>query len=117
MDALVTHLEANVPWGARVTVTRGASGHPFALDTTGSAYDAYRTGFNHAYGRSPVEFGVGGTIPFVKAFSDAYPDASILLTGALDPDGAAHAPNESLHLGELRNATLTEAVALREMAP
>ena len=53
----------------------------------------------------------------MKAFADAYPNASILLTGALDPDGAAHAPNESLHLGELRNATLTEAVALREMAP
>ena len=116
MDALVAHLEANVLWGAQVTVTRGASGHPFALDTTGRFYDAFRTGFQHAYGRAPVDIGVGGTIPFVKAFSDAYPDASILLTGASDPMSAPHGPNESLHLGELRNSTLAQAVALREMA-
>ena len=115
MDALVGHLEDNVPWGARVAVTRGASGHPFSLDTTGPAYDAFRSGFMHAYGRLPVEFGVGGTIPFVKAFSDAYPQASILLTGASDPTSGIHGPNESLHLGELRRSTLAEAVALREM--
>ena len=36
MRALVEHLEANVPWGARIKVTPGASAHPFALDTTGS---------------------------------------------------------------------------------
>lgn len=117
MDALVTHLEANVPWGAHVKVTRGASGHPFALDTTGAAYDAFRSGFEHAYGRPAVEIGVGGTIPFVKAFSDAYPAAAILLTGASDPMSRPHGPNESLHLGELRNSALAEAVALREMAP
>ena len=29
---------------------------------------------------------------------------------------APHGPNESLHLGELRNSTLAQAVALREMA-
>lgn len=115
MEALVTHLERAVPWGARVTVTPGSSGHPFALDTTGSAYDAFRAGFRHAYGRDPVDAGVGGTIPFVKAFSDAYPDASILLTGAGDPTSAAHGPNESLDLGELRKSTIAEAVALRGM--
>lgn len=116
MDALVAHLEANVPWGATVSVKRGAGGHPFALDTTGEAYDAFRTGFTHAYGRAPVDIGVGGTIPFVKAFSDAYPQASILLTGASDPTSGPHGPNESLDLEELRMSTIAEALALREMA-
>jgi len=116
MDALVAHLESNVPWGAQVTVTRGSSGHPFALDTTGPAYDAFRTGFQHAHGRAPVDIGVGGSIPFVKAFSDAYPNADILLTGAADPMSSIHGPNESLHLGELRDSTLAQVVALREMS-
>ena len=45
MDALVAHLESNIPWGANVTVTRGAGAHPYTLDTTGPAYDAFRAGF------------------------------------------------------------------------
>ena len=117
MAALVAHLEGSVPWGAAVTVTPGSSGHPFELDTTGPAYDAFRAGFQHAWGRQPVDVGVGGSIPFVKAFSDAYPSASILLTGAGDPTSGPHGPNESVDLEELRRSALAEAVALHELAP
>ena len=38
-----------------------------------------------AWGRDPVDIGVGGTIPFVSAFADSYPDAHILLTGQRTP--------------------------------
>ena len=116
MKALLSHLERAVPWGAAVEVVPGAAAPPVSLDTTGSAYDAFRTGFRRAYGLDPVDKGVGGSIPFVKAFSDAFPDADLLLTGASDPAAYIHGPNESLDLGELHRSALAEAVALRVMA-
>ncbi len=64
-------------------------------------------------GTDPVTMGVGGSIPFVAAFTERYPEATILLTGSADPTSAAHGPNESQHLDELRRSVLAEAVALR----
>lgn len=116
MDALVGHLESHAPWGARVTVTRGASGHAFALDTSGSAYDAFRAAFEAAWETPAVEMGVGGSIPFVAAFSETYPDAAILLTGAADPTSGVHGPNESVSLDDLRKSMLAEAIALQLLA-
>jgi len=116
MDALVEHLETHIPWGARVGVARGASAHPFAVKAEGSVYDAARVAFQDAWGTAPVEIGMGGTIPFVSAFSEAYPGASILLTGVGDPDSRAHGANESLDLGELGRGSLAEALLLRNLA-
>jgi acetylornithine deacetylase/succinyl-diaminopimelate desuccinylase-like protein len=112
MDALAHHLEDNVPWGAAVTVTPGSAGDAFALATAGPAYDAFRAGMRSAWEREPVEIGVGGSIPFVGAFAEAYPEAAILITGVADPLSAAHGPNESLDLGELRRGLAAEAIAL-----
>jgi acetylornithine deacetylase/succinyl-diaminopimelate desuccinylase-like protein len=116
MDALAGHLEGHAPWGARVTVTRGASGDAHRLDTTGPAYDAFRTAFAEAWGAETIEVGVGGSIPFVAALSEIFPDASILLTGVGDPSSRWHGPNESQDLEELRRGIIAEAIALRLLA-
>lgn len=116
MDALIAHLEANVPWGAAVTVTPGAAGDAIALDARGPAYDAYRAAFAAAWGTATAEIGVGGSIPFVSAFQAAYPNATILLTGVADPTSRTHGPDESLDLGEFRRGILAEAIALRLIA-
>jgi acetylornithine deacetylase/succinyl-diaminopimelate desuccinylase-like protein len=116
MDALQSHLESHAPWGARVTVTRGAQGEAFALETEGPATEAFREAFRHAWGTEGVSMGVGGSIPFVAAFNDAFPDAHILLTGVVDPAAGLHAPDESVHLDELRRAALAETIALRLLA-
>jgi len=116
MDALIGHLEANVPWGAEVTLTRGASGRPFALTTEGPRFDTFRSAMREAWGTEPVNMGVGGSIPFVAAFSEAYPDATIVLTGVQEPESRIHAADESLDLEELRKAVLAEAIVLQELA-
>jgi acetylornithine deacetylase/succinyl-diaminopimelate desuccinylase-like protein len=116
MDALVDHLENNAPWGAEVTVQRGSSGDAYALATDGPAYDAWRRACATAWGRETVEIGVGGSIPFVAAFSEAYPEAEILLVGAMDHRSNAHGPNESVDLGDLRRTAVAEAIALRLLA-
>jgi len=116
MAALVRHLETNAPWGARVTVTPGASAWPFAVDARGPVFDAARRAFREGWGADPVDIGAGGTIPFVKAFADAFPEAAILLVGVEDPDGRAHGANESLLLEDFRKGCVAEAVLLREVA-
>lgn len=116
MDALASHLEANVPWGADVRIENGSAGDAIALDAAGPAYDAFRAAFREAWGRDTIEIGVGGSIPFVAAFQEAYPQAAILLTGVGDPTSGAHGPDESQDLDELQRGVLAEAVALRLFA-
>ncbi len=115
MRALADHLTKRAPWGAQVTVTPGSSGHAFTLRTGGPGYAAFATGFRRAWDREPVEVGQGGSIPFVAAFSNAFPAAEILLTGVADENSRAHGPDESLDLGELRRGCLAEAIALVEL--
>ncbi len=116
LDALEAHLVANAPWGAEVAVTRGAAGAPIAITTDGAAFDAWRAGFEAAWGVPSVEMGEGGSIPFVAEFQKAYPGAAILLTGVADPTSRPHGPDESLDLADLRNGILAEAIALRVLA-
>ncbi len=112
MAALSDHLVSRAPWGAQVTVTPGSSGQAFSLETGGPGYAAFTRGFREAWNQEPVEVGQGGSIPFVAAFSSAFPDAEILLTGVGDEQSRAHGPDESLDLEELRRGCLAEAIAL-----
>jgi acetylornithine deacetylase/succinyl-diaminopimelate desuccinylase-like protein len=116
MDALVGHLEGNVPWGAELTIKRGAAARPFAEKAEGPAFDAVRRAFGEAYGNDVVEIGMGGTIPLVAAIHDAFPEAQILLTGAADPDCRAHSEDESLDLADLESSALGHALLLRYLA-
>jgi acetylornithine deacetylase/succinyl-diaminopimelate desuccinylase-like protein len=115
-DALVAHIEAAVPWGAEIVVTAGALGDAFALDTSDDASVIFKEAFRIAYGNDTVEMGEGGSIPFVAAFENAYPQASILLTGVMDPTSQIHGPNESQDLADLEHGILGEAIALRMLA-
>lgn len=50
LDALRRHLETHAPWGAKVTVTPGDVGQPYAIDASGPVYDAARRAFGRAWG-------------------------------------------------------------------
>jgi acetylornithine deacetylase/succinyl-diaminopimelate desuccinylase-like protein len=116
LAALKGHLEASVPWGAEITVTPGALGDAFELDASDDASVTFKEALGIAYANDAVEMGVGGSIPFVAAFEEAYPKASILLTGVMDPTSQIHAPNESQSLSDLESGILGEAIALRMLA-
>ena len=112
LDALRRHLEQHTPWGAKVTVTTGDVGQPYAIDASGPVYDAARAAFRQAWGTDPVDMGMGGSIPFIAEFAAAFPDATILVTGVEDPRTQAHSINESLDLGVLERAAVAEALLL-----
>jgi acetylornithine deacetylase/succinyl-diaminopimelate desuccinylase-like protein len=109
------HLEEHTPWGARVEVTLDDQGAGFDADADGPVYDQARAAFTDAWGVQPVDIGVGGSIPFVAAFAERFPDAAILVTGVEDPDTRAHGANESLHLGEFEKVCVAEAVLLARL--
>ncbi len=117
MRLVEDHLRKHVPWGAQLTFTEGEMGQPTQIDATGPAYDAARAAFKEAWdGVDPVDMGVGGSIPFIAAFTDAFPQASVLVTGVEDPDTRAHGANEGLHLKEFERVCLAEALLLSSLA-
>ncbi|MEB4211288.1 dipeptidase [Mycobacterium sp. 94-17] len=116
LDALTDHLHRHAPWGAHVRVTRGDIGESYAIDATGSVYDAARDAFRRGWGTDPIDMGMGGSIPFIAEFAEAFPQAKILVTGVEDPATQAHSINESLHLGVLERAAVAEALLLANLA-
>lgn len=115
-DALVTHLETHAPWGAEVTVTRESRGEAFVASAAGPAYQAMRAALGGAWGRSAIDIGVGGSIPFLFDFARIFPRAALLVTGVGDPASNPHSEDESLDLRELERGCLAEAVFLGLMA-
>lgn len=116
LDALTAHLQSHAPWGAHVSVTRGDLGEPYAIEASGDVYDAARAAFRRAWGAEPIDMGMGGSIPFIAEFAAAFPQAKILVTGVEDPGTQAHSINESLHLGVLERAAISEALLLANLA-
>jgi cysteinylglycine-S-conjugate dipeptidase len=112
---LADHLRANAPWGVRVDIDSDDEGSGFRADANGPVYDQARAAFTDAWGVAPVDVGIGGSIPFVAAFAEKFPDAGILVTGVEEPDTRAHGANESLHLGEFGRVCLAEAVLLERL--
>ncbi|MEV0890107.1 dipeptidase [Promicromonospora sp. NPDC050262] len=113
--ALATHVAKHAPFGAQVTWRSGEQGKPFLAPGDTAAMRAARAAFTEAWGTPPVDVGVGGSIPFIADLLEIFPDAAILVTGVEDPDSRAHGANESVHLGELQNVVLAEALLLTKI--
>jgi acetylornithine deacetylase/succinyl-diaminopimelate desuccinylase-like protein len=106
-----TVLERDPPYGATVTFnpessTGGWNASAFAPWFEQSMQRASR----HVYGRDPVYFGGGGTIPFLRMLGERFPDTQFFVTGVLGPQSNAHGPNEFLHIDYATR--LTECVSL-----
>ncbi|MFF1880356.1 dipeptidase [Pseudarthrobacter sp. NPDC058196] len=115
MEAVRRHVEANAPFGAKVVFTPGEAGNPFRTDTSSAAASLAMWALGEAWGVPAVETGIGGSIPFIADLTEVYPDVQILVTGVEDPDSRAHSANESLHIGDFRNAVLAEALMLARL--
>lgn len=114
--AVEEHLRTRAPWGAEVTVSFPKAGEPHLISASGSAFEAFRRACVDTWGRGPVESGSGGSLPLVAELATAFPDAELLLTGVSDPDSRPHCENESVHLDDLRNCCLNEAILLGHLA-
>ncbi len=92
-------LEADPPYGARVTFRPDSAGSgwdaPPLAAWLGGAVERASLAF---FGQPPMFKGVGGSIPFMSMLGERFPQAQFLVTGVLGPGSNAHGPNEFLHL-------------------
>lgn len=109
---LRAHLEANLPFGAKLTYGESELGKPFAQPDGGWAKELAEQALGAAWGTKSVNIGVGGSIPFIADLTEVFPQAQILVTGVEDPDSRAHSPNESVDLAMLQKAMVAEAIFL-----
>jgi acetylornithine deacetylase/succinyl-diaminopimelate desuccinylase-like protein len=92
-------LEKDPPYGAKVVFegeksSTGWDAPPLA-QWLSSAVDRASRSF---FGKPPMAFGEGGTIPFMGMLGEKFPEAQFLITGVLGPGSNAHGPNEFLHV-------------------
>ena len=114
--AVIRHLQAAKPFGIPLQVSGGDTGNGFAAATTGPAYQAAFAAFETAWGSEPKLIGTGGSIPLVKALSEAAPEAEILLYGTTDGFANIHGPNERVLVDEFEKVVLAETLFFQEYA-
>lgn len=112
LNLLRSHLEANLPFGAKLQYGDVEQGKPFSDENVGWAKELASASLGAAFGQKSVDIGIGGSIPFIADLIDVFPKAQILVTGVEDPDSRAHSPNESVHIETLRSAIVAESLFL-----
>ncbi len=113
LAALERALTADPPYGARVTFERGGGAWGWAAPPTASWLDdALQSAADRFFGAPALQFGEGGTIPFMAMLGQRFPGTQFLVTGVLGPHSNAHGPNEFLHLPTGRKITAVVAAVL-----
>jgi acetylornithine deacetylase/succinyl-diaminopimelate desuccinylase-like protein len=108
--AVVRALTTDVPHGATVEISdfvaeNGWNAPAFAPWLAAAMDSASDRVFGTEYG----SLGIGGSIPFMEMLGRRYPQAQIVVTGALGADSNAHVPNEWLNISFAQQ--ITQAVA------
>ncbi|CAB4537844.1 MAG: M20/M25/M40 family metallo-hydrolase [Actinobacteria bacterium] len=111
LELLKKHLVDNAPFGALVEFGHSEQG-PGYFAKKGWASQLSHSILSAVWPQPSVDIGVGGSIPFISHFAEAFPEAEILVTGVEDPDSRAHSPNESQHLPTLERAITAETLLL-----
>ncbi len=116
IDALRAHITRRLPWGLELEFTPHEAVPAWSCEPEGWAFDAATRALRAGFGRDPVRMGVGGTIPFVKPFAEAFGGIPALLLGPADPASRIHGEDESLHLDDWRKLMVSEVRLLAEVA-
>lgn len=114
-SAIQQHISEHIPFGAVVEFDDVNLGEAFSTDTSGWAAQSISQALNQAWDQEVVNMGVGGSIPFISSFVNAFPHAQVLVTGVEDPDSRAHSPNESLHIESFEKAIFAELLFLADV--
>lgn len=91
------HFMAIAPKGVTIKITPSHGGYPYNAPTNTIAYQAASDAIFETFGKRPVPFYSGGSIPIISTFERVLGIKSILMGFGLDSD-AIHSPNESYPL-------------------
>lgn len=93
------HFEAIAPKSVKVAVKSLHGGMPYVSPTDMPAYQAAEKAVTEAFGKKPLPFYSGGSIPVISGFESILGTKSLLLGFGLSED-AIHSPNESYGLDQ-----------------
>ena len=117
LEALVDHLMAHAPWGAKVEVQRTKAAPPFRCETGGPGYAAARRALAEAFGKPAGEAGSGGSIPLLRTLQQAAPGAEFILWGPEDVAlSRIHSSDESVDPREIESMVVAQALLLQRLA-
>ena len=110
-------LLADAPGGVDVSL-RDCPGQAesWLYEPSGPAFDAANRAYEKAWGWPLLRIGIGGSIPFVALFGRRFGDLPLILNGVMDPQTAAHGPDESMDLGVFEKAIVANVYLLAELA-
>lgn len=100
------YFESIAPASVKVKVTSLHGGAPYVCPIDLPAYQAAEKAYAEVYGKNPVPFRSGGSIPVVAAFEEILGIKSILMGFGLESD-AIHSPNENYPLEQFFNGIRT----------
>ena len=110
-------LEADPPYGAKVTFTCDKAGSGWNAPAMAPWLEASVARASQTYfGKPAVYNGEGGSIPFMGMLGAKFPRAQFLITGLLGPGSNAHGPNEFLHVPTGKALTCSVAAVLADHA-
>ena len=98
MNMLEKHIKENTPFNANVNFIPEAKGKGILVDPKNEFSSKLIESFNKNWENEVAYMGVGGSIPFANVFINEFPNSEIVLVGAGDEEGNAHAPNESVNI-------------------
>ena len=108
-------LKAAAPRGLQVEVQNLGNGYPF-LTPLGDPYlSAAASALKETFGADPLYIREGGSIPIAALFQREL-SLPVVLLGFTPPDDNAHAPNESMDLGNFEGGIRTVIRALNAIA-
>lgn len=103
------------PESVRVEVKALHGGQPYVSPTDLPAYHAAEKAMEETFGKTPLPFYSGGSIPIISGFESILGTKSILMGFGLDRD-AIHSPNESYGLDNFYRGIETIALFYRYFA-
>jgi acetylornithine deacetylase/succinyl-diaminopimelate desuccinylase-like protein len=116
-SALERTLTVDPPYGAQITFEREGGARGWAAPPTAAWLDdALQAASVRFFGAPALQFGEGGTIPFMAMLGQRFPGTQFLVTGVLGPHSNAHGPNEFLDLPTGRKITAVVAAVLHAAA-
>ncbi|WP_306879586.1 M20/M25/M40 family metallo-hydrolase [Paenarthrobacter nicotinovorans] len=114
-DCIRSHLLQHNTFGARLTFSDLRLGHGHESKPGGRAAHVMRQSLLSAWGAEAADIGIGGSIPFVAAYKEQFPEAEILITGVCDAQTNAHGHDESVSLLSLKRMINAQAYFLTEL--
>ena len=105
-ELFAAHFKAIAPKSVKVDVKFLHGGAPYVAPTDMPAYKAAEKAIETTFGKKPLPFYSGGSIPIISGFEQILGIKSLLIGFGLSED-AIHSPNESYGLDQFRKGVET----------